>query len=587
VARARPHMAKCTRCGNELPDDALFCPQCAQRVVVQSAASAAAVAVATISDVRTIVEVSVAKPAASLAPGDLFHGRYVIEQHVGAGAMGVVYAAKDQVTNRAVALKLINPVLADRPMARERFLREGLMARDIRHPNIVAMYDVGDVDGQLYLVMEYLAGETLRKWLRRTLQEGRDIAFDTARGIIRRVLEGLAAAHATGVVHRDLKPENVMLTGDPHDGTYSLKILDFGIARAVGTASHVTTTSSSTGTPLYMAPEQKTAADTVGPPADLYAVTAMLYELLLGVAPEGRWSAPSRERGDLPPGIDPVIETGLASRPRSRYQSADEYIKALDAIGVVAPVLPAEPPMPAPPPTEAGKPEKRGIGSDWLKARSPAWALWDRLSKKQRYLLMALSIVAGLGILAYNVNDSVWNDLLGLFGVSKSRDIAGGNGGAERAGAAGGGANADTGAATGKGLPTGVGSQAGKGAVATAPQGTTVTPPTAPPRPVFLAGRWSDSLRGAVVNLGYVDIAQDGEAVTGVLYNAYGYQVGTLVGRVQGRTLQYDYLANNGMTGTGRGQLSSDDLHLNLDIQNHQTGYSEQHTLHKNHLPHQ
>src|SRR6202008_1609494 len=127
-----------------------------------------------------------------------------------------------------------------------------------------------------------LAGETLREWMHGPIQAGEDIPFDAARAIIRNILDGLAAAHATGIIHRDLKPENIMMTGNAQAGDYRLKILDFGIARAVGenAGKQLVTTSSSTGTPLYMAPEQKTAADTVGPPADLYAVSAIFYELL-------------------------------------------------------------------------------------------------------------------------------------------------------------------------------------------------------------------------------------------------------------------------------------------------------------------
>ena len=195
-----------------------------------------------------------------------------------------------------------------------------------------------------------------------------------------------------------------MLMGDPQAGDYRLKILDFGIARAIGASSHLTTTSSSTGTPLYMAPEQKTAADTVGPPADLYAVTAMLYELLIGVAPEGRWGAPSRERQDLPAGIDAVVERGLANRPRSRYQSAEEYIEALAGVDRPtghAPPPPPEPPRPEPPLPPTDPPTT----SSWdrlvkrSRSQSPAsWAFWDRLSKTQR-IVFAVVVVVALGAL--------------------------------------------------------------------------------------------------------------------------------------------------------------------------------------------
>jgi serine/threonine protein kinase len=437
-----------------------------------------------------------------LAEGDLFHDRYVIQQQLGAGAMGVVYVALDQLTRTPVALKLINSALADRPAARERFVREGLMARDVRHSNVVAMYDVGEADGQVYLSMEYLRGETLRRWLHRTLQGGRDVPFDTARGIIRSVLDGLAAAHAKGVVHRDLKPENVMLTGDPDKGDFSLKILDFGIARAVGAPSNVTTTSASTGTPLYMAPEQKTAADTVGPPADLYAVTAMLYELLQGVAPEGRWAPPSRERKDLPAGIDAVIETGLANRPRSRYQTAGEYIDALDAVDKVARTT--EKPVEPPPPPE----DKSWVTR--LKTHSAGWGLWYRLSKPQRIILSVVLLVAMIAWIAY-----------------------------------------------------------------------TVSPPT---QPSWLVGRWADEIAGAGAPIAFVDFAQQGNTINGVVYDVYGNAAGRFTGQVQGTTLDYSYVANNGATGTGRGRLT-DDNHLDVEVHDNVTGMTQRHTLHRNHMP--
>lgn len=547
-------MAHCPACKKELPPDAAFCPHCAQRVAARAPALAAAAAAAPGALAATITvtgaETKLGPPGVlppDLREGDLFHGRFTIERALGAGAMGVVYLARDQVTGREVALKLINPALAERPSVRERFVREGLMARDIRHPNVVSMFDVGDAGGQIYLVMEYLAGDSLRKWLRRSLQEGRDISFDEARGIIRAVLEGLAAAHATGVVHRDLKPENIMLTGDPHAGQYGLKILDFGIARAAGPASHVTTTSSSTGTPLYMAPEQKTAADTVGPAADLYAVTAMLYELLIGVAPEGRWALPTRERRDLPAGIDAVIETGLANRPRSRYQSAQEYLEALDALarpvarGPGAPrdtgePLPPEPPK-APPPEE-----KTGARWDWLKARSPAWALWERLSRRQRLVVGPLLLLGALAVAA-----------LALSGTFP-RPPAG-------AGPATGGA--------GPGVTGGGGD--GGGSVSRSP--------------VDLRGRWFDELTGAGVALTYSDLDQQGDQVGGPICNAYGYEVGRFSGTVTGDALEYSWQAADGGTGTGRGRLRADGIHLDIETHDQRTGARLYHVLHRNHVP--
>jgi serine/threonine protein kinase len=557
-------MARCARCGDQLPSDALFCPRCALPVAIPApAVGMTDSGVATISGLQTIAGAAPPNTAAALAEGQVFHGRYTIERQLGAGAMGVVYAAKDRTTGRAVALKLINPVLADRPSARQRFVSEGLMARDVRHPNVVAMYDVGDADGQVYLVMEHLGGETLRKWLRRTLQEGRDVAFDTARGIIRSVLEGLAAAHAVGVVHRDLKPENVMLLGDPQAGDYRLKILDFGIARAVGASSQLTTTSSSTGTPLYMAPEQKTAADTVGPPADLYAVTAMLYEILVGVAPEGRWGAPSRERQDLPAGIDAVVERGLASRPRSRYQSAEEYIETLAGVGrsmgPPTPPRPPEPPLPPPPPPPPS-PTGTSTTPAWdrlvkrSRSQSPAsWALWDRLSKTQRIVFTVVSIVAVGALVGYCEGQRA-------VGESPVPETPSGS----QAGTKGPGVQGGTGAAQGPEVKP---------------------PPPVQPSHVNIAGRWSDEVTGTGFAVGYVDIAQRGQEVGGPIFNMQGYQVGTFQGRVDGTSMEYNYVSANGATGTGRGVLRGDAVHLDVQVQQHGTGAWERHTLHKDHWP--
>jgi serine/threonine protein kinase len=322
-------MTKCRKCGFELTADVRFCPNCATRVDAPAALSGAFTG--TISGAGTVFTPEQAGSATDLESGKEFHGRYTIEQKLGQGAMGTVYLAGDKLTSRRVALKLINPTLLNHASSRERFIREGLIARDIRHKNVVAVYDVAETEGQYYLVMEYLNGETLRHWLHRVLQTGSDVPFEIAEKIVRNILEGLGAAHETGVIHRDVKPENIMLTGNTQAGDYSLKILDFGIARAIDSAA-VVTTSTSTGTALYMAPEQKTAADTVGPSADLYAVTVIFYELLLGVAPSGRYTPLLKEREDLPPGIDTVVDKGLSGRPRSRYQNVQEYLRALHEV---------------------------------------------------------------------------------------------------------------------------------------------------------------------------------------------------------------------------------------------------------------
>jgi serine/threonine protein kinase len=216
----------------------------------------------------------------------------------------------------------------------KRLVTEGVTARQIRHPNIVAVYDVAQLDGQPYLTMEYVKGGTLRTWMVNAIRSGQETKLETAIGIVKAILAGLAEAHRMGVVHRDLKPENILLCGDPAQGDFSLKILDFGIAKAVDSATLASSgsgsSSGSVGTPLYMAPEQKTAPDTVGPAADLYSVSVILYELLMEALPQTRWEPPSEHRADVPQAIDGVIEKGMMTRARSRFQSASEYVAALD-----------------------------------------------------------------------------------------------------------------------------------------------------------------------------------------------------------------------------------------------------------------
>jgi len=148
----------------------------------------------------------------------------------------------------------------------------------------------------------------------------------TAANIIAEILSGLDAAHKAGVVHRDLKPENVMLAGEPTDAGASLKLLDFGVARAAGAGD---TGATSLGTRGYMAPEQITAPDAAQPSADLYSLSVMFYELLVGVVPQGHWQPPSAGRSDVPPAIDKLIERGLSNSPRQRPQSVAEYGRAL------------------------------------------------------------------------------------------------------------------------------------------------------------------------------------------------------------------------------------------------------------------
>lgn len=317
----------CPKCGSPAAADARFCSECGQSL---NQAPPPASAGPDLSGLHTIdsMETRTPRPGSTrvLAPGDVFAGRYEVLQVVGEGGMGVVYRAMDKLTAKEIALKLIRADRLAGQDAVQRLIREGVTSRDIRHPNVVAVYDVGEAEGQPYMSMEFLQGQSLRAWTRKRLQTSTDCSMLTAANIIAEILAGLDAAHKAGVVHRDLKPENVMLIGEPGDAGVSLKILDFGVARAAGSGD---TGSTSLGTRGYMAPEQITAPDAAQPAADLYSLSVMFYELLVGVLPQGHWQPPSGGRSDVPAAIDRLIEKGLANNPRVRPQSVAEYGKAL------------------------------------------------------------------------------------------------------------------------------------------------------------------------------------------------------------------------------------------------------------------
>ena len=201
--------------------------------------------------------------------------RYTFDAELGRGAMGCVYRATDLRLGRAVAIKVLHATLANDAGVR-RFQSEIRIAAGLHHPNIVSVHDSGEVDGRLFYVMDYLAGETLRDRLAREKQ----LPIDDALSIVDQVSLGLQFAHDLGIVHRDIKPENILLV----DG--DVKIVDFGLARAVvDSDERLTATGLSVGTPQYLSPEQASAEKVVGPKCDQYALGCVLYEMLVGEPP--------------------------------------------------------------------------------------------------------------------------------------------------------------------------------------------------------------------------------------------------------------------------------------------------------------
>jgi serine/threonine-protein kinase len=208
------------------------------------------------------------------AAEELFAGRYLLLNQLGRGGMGIVYRARDTLVGDVVALKMLELGKSQGPELLERFRREVRLARRITHPNVARTHDLGEHAGHLFLTMEYVEGEDLQSLL------GRERPLGAARAarIALAVCEGLAAAHAAGVVHRDLKPANVLV-----EASGRVVLTDFGIARAMA-GETAARTQGMVGTPMYMAPEQLAGAE-VDARADLYAMGLLLYEMLTGEAP--------------------------------------------------------------------------------------------------------------------------------------------------------------------------------------------------------------------------------------------------------------------------------------------------------------
>ena len=261
--------------------------------------------------------------------------RYAITRVLGRGGMATVYLAEDLRHHRNVAVKVLEPDLAQ-AIGSSRFLREIEIAARLTHPNILPLHDSGEADGLLYYVMPYIEGESLRERLTREKQ----LPVEEAVRIIREVADALSCAHSQGVIHRDIKPENILLAAD------HAVVSDFGIARAIDAAGteRLTGTGLAVGTPAYMSPEQATGERGVDARSDIYALGCVLYELLAGEPP---YAGPTphvviaklmadpvpsvrRLRDTVPARVDQALVKALAKAPADRFMTAADFSAALD-----------------------------------------------------------------------------------------------------------------------------------------------------------------------------------------------------------------------------------------------------------------
>jgi len=313
-------MKICPVCSTEYPDDVKFCPNDGQ--TLRSGA-----------------------PANNLV-GQVIADRYHVVKKLGEGGMGQVYLAEHVKMGRRSAIKVMTPAMVHDPDAVARFNREASNASRINHPNVCAIYDFGETpDGLIYLAMEFIDGEPLTD----VLQRDGALSLPRATAIFLQTADALQAAHDLGIVHRDLKPDNIMLSRRK-DGGDVVKVVDFGIAKAVGGdqgGQKVTKTGLVVGTPEFMSPEQL-SGDPVDGRSDLYSLALVFYRMLTGSVPFAATSvqemmvkrltddpvrlAEARPDLSFPGGLQPVLDTALARTPAQRYQAVAKFAADVAAV---------------------------------------------------------------------------------------------------------------------------------------------------------------------------------------------------------------------------------------------------------------
>jgi serine/threonine protein kinase len=277
--------------------------------------------------------------------GRLLHGRYRVTRVLGGGGMAVVYEGTDERLDRPVAVKVLADNLATDDSARRRFLREARLAGRLSHPGVVDVYDSGQEDTRPFIVMELIGGTTLAEVLHRR----GPLPADEVAGIGACLASALAHAHEEGLVHRDVKPANVLV-----DDRGAVKLVDFGIARLTGDGTRLTETGTVLGTAAYISPEQVEGRD-AGPPADVYGLGALLYELLTGTPPypamtlvelaEHRQqpiAPPSELEPSVPPALDELVIRCLETEPDQRPTASDVATQLSEAPTKVLRAAPAE-----------------------------------------------------------------------------------------------------------------------------------------------------------------------------------------------------------------------------------------------------
>ena len=266
--------------------------------------------------------------------GLVFDHRYEVQQKIGVGGMADVYRGKDTLLGRPVAIKILHQNFGSDQDFVARFKREAQAAGKLNHPNVVSMYDVGFDQGFHYIVMEYVSGCTLKEYIQ---HHGAQVTVQEAVKITVAIAEGLEHAHMMGIVHCDVKPHNILITDSGR-----VKVTDFGIARAINSATTMMYTNSVMGSAHYISPEQA-SGKSINVSTDIYSLGVVLYELLTGEVPfrgetpvsvalqhvKDRVVAPRIKNTMIPPQLEQVVLMALEKEPGKRFGSISEMIQAL------------------------------------------------------------------------------------------------------------------------------------------------------------------------------------------------------------------------------------------------------------------
>src|SRR4051812_9694367 len=342
----------CPRCRTSFDQPCRFCAECGADMTHASPLEAAQRAEASAGPASDGRELDVVDRRLSDSNrawlGKVVDGRYRVLEVIGRGGMGVVYRVEHLRMGKIAAMKVLHRDLAHDPEIVQRFEREAAAISKLHHPHTVQVFDFGNAQGALYLIMEYVHGLDLAH----IIQRDGPIPWPRCAPLLAQICGALQEAHELGIVHRDLKPENVLITRTTGGRDYA-KVLDFGLAkldrRGAATREPVRETERNqiVGTPYYMAPEQ-IRGDDVGPPADIYAFGSLMFELLtgqhlytgstaVGVLTKHLTAVPDAPSAraptlGIPPAVDHLCRTALARDPAARWRSAAELGEAIETV---------------------------------------------------------------------------------------------------------------------------------------------------------------------------------------------------------------------------------------------------------------